>query len=146
MHKVLTKCLHSMHNLCICFFKLITVCFTCARCRLCRLGGDFADLVQQNPCSTHFGAPSVPTDCAQTLQNLRPCPKPPGSKRQLSQTPVSARHGAAKMQVSKKYPCLTRFGAPGVPTTCLRMRPNSADLETMPDTDGFQSLGPVRLL
>jgi hypothetical protein len=40
-------------------------------------------------------------DCAQTLQTSRSCPKPPGSKRQSSQTPVRKRDGAAKMKVAK---------------------------------------------
>ena len=60
MHKVFTKCLHSLHKVCIYFHNLLKkVCIKCARCRLCRLGADFVDLVHQNPCSTRFGAPAV---------------------------------------------------------------------------------------
>ncbi len=50
------------------------------------------------PCQHHI------LDCAQTLPTLRSCPKPPGFKRQSSQTPVSARDGAAKMKVAKNTP------------------------------------------
>ncbi len=55
MLKVFTKCLHSLHKVCICFHKLIK------KCALSVPDADFADLVHQNPCSTSFGAPAVQT-------------------------------------------------------------------------------------
>ncbi len=53
--RVFTKCLHSLHKVCIFFHKLIT------KCALSVPDADFADLVQQYPCSTRFGAPAVQT-------------------------------------------------------------------------------------
>ncbi len=103
--KVFTKCLHSLHTVCICFHKLIT------KCALTVPDAEFANLVltlqtwcnktpvrpvlARPPCKHHR------PDCAQTLHTLRSCPKSRGSKRQPSQPPVSSRHGAAKMKVAK---------------------------------------------
>ncbi len=106
--RVFTKCLHSLHQVCICFHKLIT------KCALSVPDADFADLVQtlqtwsnktplrpvlaRPPCKHHR------PDCTQTLQTLKPCPKLQDSKRTYSQAPVSSRHSAAKMKVAKKHP------------------------------------------
>jgi hypothetical protein len=103
--RVLTKCLHSLHKVCIYFHKLIT------KCALSVPDADFADLVQtlqtwcnktpvqpvlaRPPCEHHR------PDCTQTLQTSRPCPKSPDFKRTLSQPPVSLCHGVAKMTVAK---------------------------------------------
>jgi hypothetical protein len=46
--KVFTKCLHSLHKVCICFHKLIT------KCALSVPDADFADLVQ----TCRLGAPN----------------------------------------------------------------------------------------
>ncbi len=104
--RVSTKCLHSLHKVCICFHKLIT------KCALSVPDADSADLVQilKTWCNK---APVLPVlarqpykhhrpDCTQTLQTSRPCPKSLDSKRTYSQPPVSSRHGAAKMKVAKK--------------------------------------------
>ncbi len=40
----------------------------------------------------------------------------------------------------QQNPRLTRFGAPAVPTLCGRMRPYSADLETLPESARFQKV------
>ena len=105
MLKVFTKCLHSLHKVCICFHKLIK------KCALSVPDADFADLVQtlqtwctKTPVQPVLARPPYKhhrPDCTQTLQTLRPCPKSPDSKRTYSQPPVSSRHGASKMTLSK---------------------------------------------
>ncbi len=139
--KVFTKCLCSLHKGCICFRKLIT------KCALSVPDADIADLGQtlQTWCNKTPVRPVLARppcihhrpDCAQTLQNSRPCPKPPGSKRPPSQPPVSSRHGSAKIKAAKKYRCLTRSDAAAETRPCLQMRLNSANFETLPGTNGI---------
>ena len=103
--KVFTKCLNSLHKVCICFHKLIK------KCALSVPDADFADLVQtlQTWCTKTPVRPVLARppykhhrpDCTQTLQTSRPCPKSPDSKRTYSQPPVSSRHGASKMTFAK---------------------------------------------
>ncbi len=58
-HFMHTACvLHSLHKVYNAFYKLIT------KCALSVLDADLADLEQQNPCLTSFGAPAVPTPWA----------------------------------------------------------------------------------
>jgi len=105
MLKVFTKCLHSLHKVCICFHKLIK------KCALSVPDADFADLVQtlqtwctKTPVRPVLARPPYKNhrpDCIQTLQTSRPCPKSLDSKRTYSQPPVSSRHGASKMTFAK---------------------------------------------
>jgi hypothetical protein len=103
--KAFTKCLHSLHKVCICFHKLIK------KCALSVPDADVADLVQtlqtwctKTPVRPVLARPPYKQhrpDCTQTLQTSRPCPKSPDSKRTYSQPPVSSRHGASKMTFAK---------------------------------------------
>ncbi len=99
--RVFTKCLHSLHKVCICFHKLVT------KCALSVPDADFAESMQ-TWCNETPVQPVLARrlykhhrpDCTQTLQTSRPCPKSPDFIRTLSQPPVSSRHGAAKMKVA----------------------------------------------
>ena len=105
MHKVFTKCLHSLHKVCIYFHNLFK------KCALSVLDADFADLVQtlqtwctKTPVRPVLARPPYKNhrpDCIQTLQTSTPCPKSLDSKRTYSQPPVSSRHGASKMTFAK---------------------------------------------
>ena len=103
--RVFTKCLHSLHKVCIYFHNLFK------KCALSVLDADFADLVQtlqtwctKTPVRPVLARPPYKNhrpDCTQTLQTSRPCPKSLDSRRRYSQPPVSSRHGASKMTFSK---------------------------------------------
>ena len=47
------------------------------------------------------------------------------------------RRCADLVQNFQQNPCLSHFGAPAVPTACVQMSPNSANLENLPKTTRF---------
>ena len=56
----------------------------------------------------------------------------------MMQTVALSRLCADLVQNLQQNPCLARFGAPAVPIPWVQMRPNSANLETLPDTARYE--------
>ncbi len=99
-----------------------------------------ADFVQQNLCSTRFGAPAVPTSKAQMQPNIADLETLHEIAR-FQKAAFTADSELApwrrKNESRKKYPCLTRSGAPAQPRPCHQTGLNSANFETLPGTNGI---------
>ncbi len=128
----------------LCFLQAdYIVCIKCARCRLSRLGATkpLFDPIWRAHSANTIG-PIAPKIC-------RPRLKPPGSKRQSSQTPVSARDGTAKMKVANNIPVqpvLARPPCQHLKLDCAQTLQTSRSCPTSTARGGgVQSLSAVRL-
>ncbi len=147
--KVCNQCWRSMHQVRISYLELITKCALSVydadfAQTYCRLGRVFAT---KSLFSLFWRACRANTLGPNDTKLCRPWDL--ARHRQVPKAVFTALRERTswyrKTEKWKKCPCLTRFCALAEPRSYLQMRPNSANFETLPGTNGISSLSSLRL-